>query len=559
MKRLIKYAFGLAVASVVATALIIAFLPQCKVLEKWGYAFLRAPRETWRSEAELRALIHHAQDIHNPPMEKALSFYKAYRIYRDGKGVPQNTALSQDMCKMALKEFLKVGEKQLEPVKSDNLGDAHTLVFQDESGGKQAAGATMEVNRKRGIERYCINEYSYAQVAAGEILFFGEAGTTNEEQGVLHFSKAAEIGDPAGQFFLGYLYLYGHGVPKNTEIAMRWLRASADSGVDVAQVLIGSQLMFSPQVGDKIDAYKYLNLASAQGNKIAEKQRDDLEKTLTVEQLARAQAMSTIFGQKQSFTGRLSNTNNTANINSRWMSGTCFFINSKGYLVTALHVVENGKQFFVIDESALYVAKLIAKDTTNDLALLQIDGRMTSWNLEDNSGVRMIEEVTQPFKAIPIRVTGVRLGDGVVTIGFPDTQLQGFSPKFTRGDISSLAGASDDPRYFQISVPVQPGNSGGPLLDIGGNVVGVISGQLQPSLAFATAGSLPQNVNYAVKGELIMALVKSVPNLADTLPVLNNATDDIANLTESAVHSVAMILASDASPPFTATILKDKK
>jgi serine protease Do len=54
----------------------------------------------------------------------------------------------------------------------------------------------------------------------------------------------------------------------------------------------------------------------------------------------------------------------------------------------------------------------------------------------------------------------------VATIGFPDPSLQGFSPKLAKGEIASLSGAGDDPRYFQISVPVQPGNSGGALVDV---------------------------------------------------------------------------------------------
>ena len=64
----------------------------------------------------------------------------------------------------------------------------------------------------------------------------------------------------------------------------------------------------------------------------------------------------------------------------------------------------------------------------------------------------------------------MKLGGTVATVGFPNTGMQGFAPKFARGEIASLAGAADDARYFQISVPVQPGNSGGALVDEHGNV-----------------------------------------------------------------------------------------
>jgi len=66
---------------------------------------------------------------------------------------------------------------------------------------------------------------------------------------------------------------------------------------------------------------------------------------------------------------------------------------------------------------------------------------------------------------------------------FPDIGLQGFAPKLAKGEIASLSGAGDDPRYFQISAPVQPGNSGGALVDELGNVIGIVSAKLDASAA----------------------------------------------------------------------------
>ena len=91
----------------------------------------------------------------------------------------------------------------------------------------------------------------------------------------------------------------------------------------------------------------------------------------------------------------------------------------------------------------------------------------------------------------------MKLGGTVATVGFPDIGLQGFAPKLAKGEIASLAGAADDPRYFQISLPVQPGNSGGALVDARGNVVGIVAAKLDASAALAATGSLPENVNFA--------------------------------------------------------------
>jgi S1-C subfamily serine protease len=91
--------------------------------------------------------------------------------------------------------------------------------------------------------------------------------------------------------------------------------------------------------------------------------------------------------------------------------------------------------------------------------------------------------------------------------------LQGFAPKFARGEIASLSGAVDDARYFQISVPVQPGNSGGALVDEHGNVVGIVSAKLDASAVLAASGALPENVNYAVKSREGRHV--AVPNFRD--------------------------------------------
>ena len=133
----------------------------------------------------------------------------------------------------------------------------------------------------------------------------------------------------------------------------------------------------------------------------------------------------------------------------------------------------------VVTAQGIVSATVLSVDEANDIAVLKIAG-----------GPYM------PLTVAPSR--GVRLGQAVATIGFPNVDIQGFDPKVTRGEISSLNGVADDPRDWQISVPVQPGNSGGPLLDENGNLIGVVESKLGLKAAQAT-GDIPQNVNYAVK------------------------------------------------------------
>ena len=106
------------------------------------------------------------------------------------------------------------------------------------------------------------------------------------------------------------------------------------------------------------------------------------------------------------------------------------------------------------------------------------------------------------------------LGNAVETIGFSDIVLIGFSPKLAKGDIASLGCIQDDQRYFQVSVPVQPGNSGGALVSAKlGNVVGIVSAKLNAKVTLDFSGALPENVNYAVKNALLMKLIQAVPDL----------------------------------------------
>jgi S1-C subfamily serine protease len=174
-------------------------------------------------------------------------------------------------------------------------------------------------------------------------------------------------------------------------------------------------------------------------------------------------------------------------------SGTGFFITDDGYLITNRHVAGNGAEVRLLAVRGAISARVVKTDATNDIALLKADGK---------------------FVALPLATSrSARLGATVLTIGFPDITLQGFAPKFARGEVASLSGPRDDARYFQISVPVQPGNSGGPLVDDHGNVIGVVSAKLNSKVALVVSGALPENVNYAIKSSFLLGFLESVPDV----------------------------------------------
>ena len=167
------------------------------------------------------------------------------------------------------------------------------------------------------------------------------------------------------------------------------------------------------------------------------------------------------------------------------------FVTDDGYLISNYHVVKDAAKVRLLTGAGLIDAKVVQVDAANDLALLKADGK---------------------FSPLPISSSrSAQLGGTVATVGFPDIGLQGFAPKLAKGEIASLSGAGDDPRYFQISAPVQPGNSGGALVDERGNVIGIVSAKLDAGAALAASGALPENVNYAVKSSLLLSFLESVP------------------------------------------------
>lgn len=102
---------------------------------------------------------------------------------------------------------------------------------------------------------------------------------------------------------------------------------------------------------------------------------------------------------------------------------------------------------------------------------------------------------------------GIRVGEDIITLGYPFGSILGDTVKVTKGNVSSLTGIANDTSIMQISAPIQPGNSGGPVLDMNGNVVGVVSAKLNELSVVLVTGSLPQNVNFAIKSQTLQVFL----------------------------------------------------
>jgi S1-C subfamily serine protease len=337
------------------------------------------------------------------------------------------------------------------------------------------------------------------------------------------YRKAAEQNLALAQFHLGLCYCDGQGVAKDYEAGVKWYRKAAEQNLALAQFFLGCCYYYGEGVAkDYVEAYKWNLLASAQGDEGAKKVTTPLETIMTREQIAEGQKLARSFRPREmSVPGGDSSATGIMQTRPEG-SGTGFFITEDGYLITNEHVAGNGAQVRLVTEAGLISAKVVKVDVPNDLALLKAEGKFA------------------PLPVVSSRA--VKMGSTVATVGFPNIGLQGFAPKLTKGEIAALSGAQDDPRYFQISVPVQPGNSGGALVDERGNVVGVVAAKLNVAAAVATSGALPENVNYAVKSSLLLSFLESVPEVAAKLKEPSTKDRRFEDVVKSAEKAAVLVL-----------------
>jgi serine protease Do len=186
--------------------------------------------------------------------------------------------------------------------------------------------------------------------------------------------------------------------------------------------------------------------------------------------------------------------------------GTGFALTANGYVLTNLHVIKDAESITVVDNNGnSYKARVIRTDSQYDLAILKI--------ADDNF---------TPLSNLPYRLkqNGVAMGDEVYTLGFPKDDAV-----FNQGYVSSKTGYNGDSTQYQVSIPVNPGNSGGPLLDQHGNIIGVISGR-QSQVDGAT---------FAVKAKYIQETLNTIPNDSLGKKQVFNKRNSMQNLSKSKI------------------------
>jgi len=300
------------------------------------------------------------------------------------------------------------------------------------------------------------------------------------------WSALAEEGDAEAQYLVGYLYDDGLGVPHDLSEAARWYRMAAEQNHAYAQYNLG--ILYADGIGvplDVVEAYRWFMLAAGTKDLVdrrdAMNAADTVARAMTGEQIEQADRLIAAWRASKGLAAS-EDEPYMPGADEPWGDGTGFAVTDDGQIVTNHHVIEGcGHLEAIIGKARIAKVDVLAVDPVVDLALIKVDHRF---------------EAVAPFRVDP----PVKLGEPIVVAGYPMRHVVSTSFTVTTGVVSAMAGIDDYPGELQISAPVQPGNSGGPLLDRAGNVIGIVSAQLDEWYAVNAVDAMPQNINFAVNG-----------------------------------------------------------
>jgi hypothetical protein len=401
----------------------------------------------------------------------------------------------------------------------------------------------------RWLQDAAENGHPVAQYALGFLYISGVFGSRERKHGEALFrlaipqlAAAAESGDGLSMYLLGVCNRRGHGVPWDRKVADQWFLRAASRGVAGAQYEASLALMtvqwLSPANEKPKIQNQWLHLlraAAEQGHPTAQRELGDRFRDGTMG-LPRDRAEAERWYRRAANQGEEPAKRALARLNAepsgppsiardvahphqspratvpapseaRRSQGTGWPV-AGGYIVTNVHIIEAASTVTLVRQDGTRIAAAVAlKDHANDLALLSA-----------------VDPSLLPA-ALPVADRDATLGAQVFTIGFALSPVLGTQPRLTSGQINALVGLQDDERSYQISVPIQLGNSGGPLLNVRGEVVGVVNAKLNAGLIQELTGDIPQNVNFAIKGAHVRSLLESAAILSHCgpLPLIKRA------------------------------------
>ena len=266
---------------------------------------------------------------------------------------------------------------------------------------------------------------------------------------------------------------------------------------------------------DYVLAYMWYSLANA-GGFDQNDELDALEKKMSEAQIAEAQRLT----RERTFAQAELDDPSTPPLLSSPISshltlalaGSGFLVSKDGYVLTAGHIVSECGSIRTRIDGTEQELNIVGHDQVNDLAVLRL--------------------VYAPDRAAALSVQPILLGEQVVVAGFPLPLILTETLQVSDGLVSALAGPKNDSRFFGITAPIQQGNSGSPILNERGEVIGIAVTKLNALLVGLATGDIPQNVNFGLKTNVILLLL-------DTHGVSYETPSSTRNLSVSQIASYA--------------------
>jgi hypothetical protein len=399
-------------------------------------------------------------------------------LFWDGKGVPKDRAKAVG--------FVRKAAELGDPNAWYKLGSYYDFG----SGGLQRD----PVEAVRWYRKAAEFGIASAQNSLGVAYQNGDGVEKNSEQANAWFSKAASAGNAFAMANLGLAFQYGRAVDKNLQKAIELYRQAAIREHVSGQFYLANA--YSNRHGDNpnpnypLAYFWYLVMGNTTDSATVQKSSDGLTKMfhrVPSERRAEIEAdmrkwspgvPEPVYAVADAIAAPAPRPDSGPQAST----GSGFRVN-KDMVLTNQHVVENCKKLTVNDQPAT----VTASDGNADIALLSVK----------NLG----GDVPQ------IRSEPARIGEDIAVAGFPlRGLLSGFN--MTRGSVSSLSGIGGDTRLLQITAAVQPGNSGGPVVDGAGRVVGMVVSKLNWKTVTMT-GAMPENVNFAINGNTLTSFLQA--------------------------------------------------
>lgn len=456
-------------------------------------------------------------------------------LYFNGKGVTQDYSEARHWFRLAAEQGYAGAQNDLGAIYHNGLG-----VTQNYS----EAVRWLRLAAEQGLDK--------AQFNLGLNYQDGLGVTQDHAVAASWFRKAAEQGNTDSQFTLAYMYGNGMGVTLDYVEAHKWSSIAAANGDTEAaafrdnlerEYMTSTQFAESRRLARSWLTEEQIAALPPKQQTAVRPQRSELERILNSEQnIALMQTglevleydpgpVDGVLGPKTraairgfqaeyglQVTGAISgelvmavrqaleNYLDEARAEQEerepelYATGTGFIVSSERHILTNDHVVDECVEVRIAPALA---ATVVARDEASDLALLKISAGEAGAVATFRQG------------------RGIRPGDDVVVVGYPLRSYLASEMHVTTGSVSALAGPGDDRRLIQITAPVQPGNSGGPVLDSTGNVVGVVMAKLDALKVALATGDIPQNVNFAVAAGTARAFLDTQDVPYETAPSTN--------------------------------------